>query len=156
MTTRQGKKPRKAITPALKVAALLHRVFLQFGVYLACPLSGEPMKPGDRIQFDHIHAVGLDGPNVYDNLRPVLVSPHQKKTKGDLRMIKKARSGHADKFIVVKSYPERANGGYARAMDLTSERRVEIAKKAATTRWATRSWPSRKMQSRKFGKRETA
>lgn len=93
---------RKAITKKLAVDALLHRVFLQFGSYLKCSISGEDMKPLDRVQFDHIHAHALDGPHVYDNLRPVLVRPHQKKTKEDLRKIKKTRPGHADKFVVNK------------------------------------------------------
>lgn len=101
---------RPTISPALKVAALLHRVYLQFGEYLKCPISGEPMTPEDRIQFDHTHCVELGGPNVYDNLRPVLVAPHQKKTKADMRMIKKARPGHAGKFQVVKELGGIAEG----------------------------------------------
>lgn len=133
---------RKQITPKMKVDALLHRVFLQFGVHLACPISGEPMKPGDIIQFDHVHCVELDGPHVYGNIRPVLADPHKTKTKSDIRMIKKARSGHADKFVVVKS-DAKARGGYARAMDLTPERRSEIAKAAAVTRWAKRPFPKK-------------
>lgn len=127
---------RPTITPALKVASLLHRVYLQFGVYLKCPLSGEDMTPEDRIQFDHAHCVKLDGPNVYDNLRPTLVKPHQKKTKADLRMIKKARPGHTETFVVRKF--------------MTADEAIQtIAVKPK------RSWPKgKKMPSRPFPKRE--
>lgn len=134
---------KPTITPKLKVDALLHRVFLQFGVYLKDAVSGEDMKPGDRIQFDHIHCTKLGGPNVYDNIRPLLVKPHQKKTKADLRMIKKTRPGHTETFVVNKP-----------PIDLAVFDRA-LRRAAKVTHKAKRKWPKgRKLQSRPFQKRE--
>ena len=130
---------RPTITPRMKVDALLHRVFLQFGVYLRDSVSGEEMKPGAPVQFDHIHCTKLGGPNVYDNIRPLLVKPHQKKTRADLRMIKKTRPGHAEKFAVVKRKP----------LNMMDALRAE----GLLARELRSKWPSRKMQSRQFEKR---
>jgi len=71
---------RKAITARQKVDALLWRIFLQFGSYLKDP-SGEDMKPGDPVVFDHAFPVWLDGANDWENLRPVLHATNAEKAK---------------------------------------------------------------------------
>lgn len=133
---------KPTITPALKVAALLHRVYMQFGVYLKDAVSGEDMTPDDRIQFDHVHCTKLGGPNVYDNIRPLLVKPHQKKTKADLRMIKKTRPGHASKFVVRKAERACKTCGSPHCPTVRPER--------PKRKWAK----GRKLQSRPFQKKE--
>lgn len=130
-------RKRKAITKKLAVDALLLSVAKQFGRYLKCPLSGEDMKPGDQIQFDHIHAHALDGPHVYDNLRPVLADPHKKKSKADLRMIKKTRPPHTDKFVIKRTTTPTPGGGMV-------EWTLEEVQKPKPKR--KRKWPKRSFQ----------
>lgn len=98
---------RKQISARMKVDTLLAQVFRQFGKHLLCPLSQIEMLPGDDIEFDHIHCVELDGPHAYQNLRAVHIGAHKKKTKADLRMIKKTRPGHTETFVVNKRPTER-------------------------------------------------
>jgi 5-methylcytosine-specific restriction endonuclease McrA len=78
------KTKRPPTSPRQKVDCLLDRVHRQFGAYLKCELSGEDMKPGDPVEFDHVHAVVLGGRHTYKDLRPVLKDPHKKKTTRDV------------------------------------------------------------------------
>lgn len=55
-----------------------------------CSECGEPIFPGQDIQFDHIHADKLDGPHEYKNLRPVHYDPcHKRKSKKDVGALAK-------------------------------------------------------------------
>jgi 5-methylcytosine-specific restriction endonuclease McrA len=76
---------RRAFTIRQVIDMFLYRVELQFGEPLKCAISGDPMRPGDPVQIDHIHAVTLGGPHVYTNFRPVLVEPHKRKSKRDVQ-----------------------------------------------------------------------
>lgn len=75
---------RKPITRKMAVDCLLWR-FMPLGS-IPCGICGEPLKPGDTIQFDHIHAVTHQGPHEYQNLRPVHYDPcHKKKSARDVK-----------------------------------------------------------------------
>lgn len=57
---------------------------------LLCPICGEPLEPGQAIQFDHHHADGMGGPHEYQNLRPIHYDPcHKKKSKKDAAALAK-------------------------------------------------------------------
>lgn len=74
----------KPVTRKLAVDCLLDR-FLPLGA-LPCAICGEPLKPGQDIQFDHVHADVHGGPHEYQNLRPVHYDPcHKRKTAQDIK-----------------------------------------------------------------------
>src|SRR5579859_3281988 len=53
---------------------------------ITCPECGNPIEPGQRIEWDHRHAVVFDGPHEYQNLRPIHYDPcHKKKTARDVK-----------------------------------------------------------------------
>ena len=53
---------------------------------LPCSICGEPLLPGQQIQFDHIHADVHGGEHTYKNLRPVHYDPcHKGKTAQDIK-----------------------------------------------------------------------
>lgn len=54
-----------------------------------CALSGEPLIPG-QIDFDHVRALALGGADTAENLRAVNRDPHKVKTRGDIKIIRKA------------------------------------------------------------------
>lgn len=74
----------KHVTRKMAMDCLLDRVIRQFGTPLLSPADGEPLLPGQPIQFDHIHADVHGGPHEYENLRPIHVAAHKKKTKRDI------------------------------------------------------------------------
>jgi len=75
----------KPVTRKLAVDCLLDRVIRQFGTPLLCSVDGEPLLPGQAIQFDHLHADGLGGPHEYQNLRPIHYDPcHKRKSARDV------------------------------------------------------------------------
>lgn len=76
---------RKRVTERMKVDCLLALAHTQFGVHLRCAISGEDMKPGAPVEFDHIHALVHGGEHTYQNLRPVLSEAHKRKTAQDIR-----------------------------------------------------------------------
>lgn len=47
-----------------------------------CPECGEPILPGQAIQFDHRHQHATGGGHVHENLRPVHYDPCHKKKSG--------------------------------------------------------------------------
>ncbi len=55
---------RQAITPAMKIDCLLHTY------NIICRICGAELLPGDRLEWDHIHAISMDGPHDFRNLRP--------------------------------------------------------------------------------------
>jgi 5-methylcytosine-specific restriction endonuclease McrA len=79
----------KPVTRKLAVDCLLDRVIRQFGTPLLSPVDGEPLMPGEAIQFDHIHADVFGGPHEYRNLRPIHTGAHKKKTKADIQAVAK-------------------------------------------------------------------
>lgn len=74
----------KPVTRKLAVDCLLDRIIRQFGTPLLSA-DGEPLLPGEAIQFDHIHADVFGGAHEYKNLRPLTVQAHKKKTKADVQ-----------------------------------------------------------------------
>lgn len=85
----------KPVTRKMAVDCLLERVATDLGMVdgvfrLFCGECGEPFFPGQAIQFDHVHADGLGGPHVYQNLRPIHYDPcHKKKNKRDVAALAK-------------------------------------------------------------------
>lgn len=75
----------KPVTRKLAVDCLLDRVIRQFGTPLLSPADGQPLLPGEAIQFDHIHADVFGGAHIYQNLRPIHAQAHKKKTKADIQ-----------------------------------------------------------------------
>lgn len=121
----------KPVTRKMAVDCLLYKVFVQFGSYLK-DAEGEDLKPGDPVQFDHIHADVFGGAHHYENLRPMQASSHKKKTKRDVQ---------------AKAKIDRLTG-------VTGQNRPK-------RKWASRpmqsgktNWPRRKMQSRPFQPKE--
>lgn len=93
----------KPVTRRMAVDCLLDRIIQQFGAPLLSPADGEPLLPGQRIQFDHIHADVHGGPHEYQNLRPIHVGAHQKKTKRDV-----AAKAKGDRILgLTKTRPSR-------------------------------------------------
>ena len=76
---------RKPLTPRQKVDALLYRVHLQFGTYLKDAVSGEDLKPGDQIEFDHTNPVSETGDNHWTNVRPLQKKTNRDKGKSEAR-----------------------------------------------------------------------
>lgn len=84
----------KPISRKMAVDCLLHC----WGPSFPCAICGEPLLPGQAIQFDHIHADVFDGPHEYQNLRPVHYDPcHKSKTKADIQANAKVKRILADK-----------------------------------------------------------
>lgn len=76
----------KPISRKMAVDSLLYRFVLVTGEYLPCAVCGEPLKPGDDVQFDHAHSDVMGGAHEFQNLRPVHYDPcHKKKTKADIQ-----------------------------------------------------------------------
>lgn len=58
--------------------------------FLICSICGEPLLPGQQIQFDHIHGHAMGGPHEYQNLRPIHYDPcHKAKSKRDVAALAK-------------------------------------------------------------------
>ncbi len=71
---------------------------------LICKECGLPIEPGQDIQFDHIHADVFDGPNEYQNLRPMHRNCHKRKTKRDITANAKIKRIRGE----TKQWPKRA------------------------------------------------
>jgi hypothetical protein len=156
MTTRQGKKPRKAITDKMKWQSLLYH----FGA--KCARCGLPLFTTDSIEWDHSLPLGLGGPHDFVNIKPLHAACHRVKTSGtkatttfsDIgKIAKERRIVRTQKFAVVKEI-----GGGELDASRSGEKggASDPAPGAAPEPKPKRSWPSRKMQIRKFGKRKTA
>lgn len=65
---------RKAIPWRMKIDALLVRGFF------TCRICGKQIKPGDELDFDHIHELADGGKHEADNLRPLHRVCHRKKS----------------------------------------------------------------------------
>jgi hypothetical protein len=119
----------KPFPESIAVDCLLDRVIRQFGTPLLSPADGEPLLPGQPIQFDHIHADVHGGPHEYQNLRPIHIGAHKKKTKPD--------------DIAAKAKGDRILG-----LTCNGPKR-KIASRGFDKSAATRPIPSRPMQSRR-------
>ncbi len=83
---------RKAITPAMKIDAILWR----FKVY--CSWCDEQIHVGHPIEWDHVHALVHGGEHCFTNLRPIHADPcHKEKTKADIQANAKVKRIIADK-----------------------------------------------------------
>jgi len=71
----------KPISRKMAVDCILHRI----PGYVRCGICDVPLRPGDDIQFDHIHAHVHGGPHEYQNLRPVHAHCHKAKTAQDVK-----------------------------------------------------------------------
>jgi len=69
------------ISRKMVIDCILHRI----PGYLLCGLCQIPLRPGDNIQWDHVHATTFAGPHHYTNLRPVHANCHKAKTKYDIQ-----------------------------------------------------------------------
>jgi 5-methylcytosine-specific restriction enzyme A len=72
-----------AVPPRVRV-----RVFENFGG--VCQLSKRKIRAGEPWELDHIVALANGGRHAEDNLQPVLVGPHRKKTAADVAEKSKA------------------------------------------------------------------
>jgi hypothetical protein len=152
MTTRQGKKPRKAITPAMKVNALLnvsHNVgLIPHGIL--CGYCRNPIFAEQPIEWDHFIPIAMGGIHHWGNLRPLHKKCHAEKSFGsgastagsDIGKISKERRIIRTGKMTVEKGP----------IDMMQALKDALA----ASDKPKRSWPSKKMQSRKFGKRKTA
>lgn len=73
-----GATPDTPIPPRIRV-----RVFERFGGRCQCG-CGVLIRPGDKWEADHIVALANGGSNSEDNLQPLIVAHHKKKTKADV------------------------------------------------------------------------
>lgn len=81
---------RPTITERMKVDCLLWLADSEAEV--RCPECGMMILPGQRIEWDHRHCLALDGPHVYENLRPVHYDPcHKQKSARDVKALAKVR-----------------------------------------------------------------
>lgn len=69
---------RLPITPEMKIDSLLYRHAV------TCGLCGGELSPGDKIEWDHVHALVHGGPHVFTNIRPVHFECHKEKTARDV------------------------------------------------------------------------
>ncbi len=70
---------RKAITPAMKIDALLWRFTIN------CGLCQTLLSPNDEIEWDHVHALVHGGQHDCYNLRPVHAGCHKLKSAKDVK-----------------------------------------------------------------------
>jgi len=69
---------RPDITMAMKIDCLLYRYAV------TCAICGKDIKPGQAIEWDHVHALVHGGPHVFSNLRPLHAQCHKPKTAQDV------------------------------------------------------------------------
>jgi 5-methylcytosine-specific restriction enzyme A len=60
-----------------------------------CAITGQDIRPGDPVEFDHIIALANGGANTESNLQPVIASAHKAKSREDMRV--KAKSSRVFK-----------------------------------------------------------
>lgn len=70
--------PRQAITADMKIDCLLFRYAV------TCAICGKEIRPGDEIEWDHVHALVHSGQHVFSNLRPLHADCHKAKTARDV------------------------------------------------------------------------
>ncbi len=82
---------RKAITPAMKIKALLSRY------EISCGICHFILGPLDEIQWDHVHAISMDGPHEWENIRPTHARCNQAKGIREHKAAAKVKRILADK-----------------------------------------------------------
>lgn len=81
-----GKTPDSAPPPRVKLRVLERHNY-------TCFWSKQPIKPGDKVEFDHVIALVLGGENRESNLVPALAHEHKVKTRKDvLEKVKRAKA----------------------------------------------------------------
>lgn len=113
---------RKAVTPAMKIDALL------WIASVPCRVCRLVIAPGQPIEWDHETPLALDGKHDFMNLRPLHKSCHAVKTRG-----RKATTLNSDIHTIAKV------------------KRL-ARKQAGTWRKSKKLWPSRSIPSRPFPK----
>jgi len=78
-----GKTPDTPAPPRVKLRVLLTYDRKDY-------ITGQPIRPGDEYEIDHIIAICNGGENRESNLAPVLVATHKEKTRRDRKAKQKA------------------------------------------------------------------
>lgn len=74
-----GKHPDQAVPPRVRM-----RVLERFN--RRCYLTGREIRPGDRWEIEHMHALILGGEHREKNFAPALVDPHKEKTAAEMKV----------------------------------------------------------------------
>ncbi len=99
---------RQAITPAMKIDCLLAMSWYM------CSICGDWILPGQKIEWDHIHALVHGGKHHHTNLRPLHAGCHKIKTKADIQANAKVKRilgltcNKPKKKIPSRPWPKRA------------------------------------------------
>lgn len=99
----------KPISRKMAVDALLYRFGLEWHVII-CTVCNAVLKPGDDIQFDHIHADVHGGPHEYQNIRPLHALCHKIKTRADVKSNAKIKRIRKDRPKPKRTIPCRPMG----------------------------------------------
>ena len=99
---------RRATTVA-NMREMLLRQAQDFGASIICPLCTESILPGDKTIREHMHALGLDGPDTPDNWRLVHKPCARRKTFGT-----KATTAGSDIHLIAKGKRLRGETGQDR------------------------------------------
>lgn len=115
-----GKTPDSMPPPRVKLRILERHNF-------TCFWSKEPIKPGDKVEFDHAIALVLGGENREANLVPVLANEHKVKTRRDIiEKVKRAKSLKKTYGLATKNsrpIPGSKASPWKKKFDGTTERR---------------------------------
>lgn len=90
-----GSSPDAAVPPRVRL-----RVFERHNGQ--CYLTGRKIRPGDKWELEHVHALTLGGEHKESNLAPALKEPHKAKTKLD-RELKAKLDRIRKKHVGIKS-----------------------------------------------------
>lgn len=74
-----GANPDAAVPPRVRL-----RVFERHNGQ--CYLTGRKIRPGDKWELEHVHALSLGGEHREMNLAPALKEPHKIKTREDVAL----------------------------------------------------------------------
>ncbi len=119
-------KNRKAATAANVTVMLVQQAF-EVGAPIECALCHDPIFPSHKTIREHMHALGLDGPDTPDNWRLVHRPCADRKTNGT-----KATTAGSDKNLMAKhrrltgkNKPRRKRKIQSRGFDKTKTRRLD-------------------------------
>ncbi len=99
---------RKSVTAAIMRETLLMQAY-ETDRPIICPLCYEPIQPGGRTILEHMHALGLGGPDTPENRRLVHKHCADKKTFGT-----KATTAGSDIQLIAKGKRLRGETGQGR------------------------------------------
>lgn len=121
-------------------------VLRQMGVRPTCHVCKFKWFMGN-LQWDHVLALVDGGTHTVDNLRPICIDCHKRKSAYEHK--ENCRAKRRAKKHRPKSSPETAKG---RAGSEGQDAQANGHPGPGEHRHSKRSWPSRKMKSRPFGK----